>query len=93
MKRLLIPVLAGAVFLISPAADLAFAENDAAEVISKYCKDRNDLGLSHGACVAFLTSANIVPHNAYVCKIPSIRNSLGVENEGQCVKVLQDLSP
>jgi hypothetical protein len=59
--------------------------------VSEYCAAHDDLGLSHGACVAYLTTHNIVPHDATVCQSTGIQSILGVSNHGQCVKKLGEL--
>ena len=59
--------------------------------VSEYCAPHDDLGLSHGACVACFTTHNIVPHDATVCQNTGIRSILGVSNHGQCVIQLGDL--
>jgi hypothetical protein len=79
------------VSLLSLAASPAIAEENEKATISEYCASRNDLGLSHGACVAYFQTHNVVPHDASVCRDAGIRRLLGVENPGQCVKKLAAL--
>lgn len=69
----------------------AIGKEDAARTISEFCSAFNDLGLTHGGCVAFFTANNIVPHNASICQDESVQILLGVTNPGQCVKKLNYL--
>jgi hypothetical protein len=59
--------------------------------ISEYCESHSDLGLSHGACVAYLENHNLVPHDATVCHSAGIQNLLGVTSHGQCVRRLGEM--
>lgn len=85
----LFTVLAMAAFLFAslPASSQENNQNN----ISDYCISHNDLGLSHGACVAYLTTHNIVPHDAIVCQDVNIQNYLSATNHGQCIKKLRDM--
>ncbi len=75
--------------LVSPA--LADSRDDDKRTISEFCSQYNDLGLTHGACVAYFETRNVVPHDASVCQMEWIQNVLGVSNHGQCVKKLADM--
>lgn len=77
-------VLAGA--LAAHAADRGEA------TVSKFCRDRGDFGLSHGACVAQFTTGNSTPHNADVCKLAWVRAFVRADNEGECVTALNAMS-
>ena len=67
---------------------IALAAGKDDETVSRFCRDRSDLGLSHGACVAFFTNGNTAPHDADVCKLPWVRSFVGADNEGECVTAL-----
>ncbi len=75
--------------LVSPA--LADSRDDDKLTIAEFCSNYNDLGLTHGGCVAYFETRNVVPHDASVCQDEGIRRMLGVENHGQCVKKLADM--
>jgi gamma-glutamylcysteine synthetase len=77
------------VALLAIAALPARSEEIEETTISEYCAARNDLGLSHGACVAHLTTHNVVPHDARVCRDTSIQNRLDVSNHGPCMNKLK----
>lgn len=77
-------ILAGA--LAAHAADRGEAN------VSKFCRDRGDFGLSHGACVAQFTTGNTTPHNADVCRLDWVRAWLRAGNEGECVTALNAMS-
>ena len=79
------------VSVLAVAALPAFSEENEATTVSEYCTARNDLGLSHGACVAYFTTRNVAPHDASVCEDTAVQNSLGVTNHGQCMKKLADM--
>jgi hypothetical protein len=74
-------------YAVSPAA----AGDKARETTSRFCSTHGDLGLSHGGCVAFFTNSNVVPHDASICRNPSLREQLDADSVGQCVKILKDL--
>lgn len=76
--------------LLAMLALPAFSEEQQTN-ISAYCASHNDLGLSHGACVAYFTTHNIAPHDASVCQNMSIQTLMGVANHGECMKKLRDL--
>ena len=82
MKRsisLFLLIAAAAVFFaVSPTA----AGGDGRETISRFCATHGDLGLTHGACVAFFTNRNVVPHDASVCRDPDLREQLGADSVG-----------
>ncbi len=59
--------------------------------ISEFCRTYNDLGLTHGGCVAFFETNNIVPHDASICRMEEIQTLLGVTNHGQCMKKLREM--
>lgn len=69
----------------------AFSQENNQTTISDYCVSHIDLGLSHGACVVYLTTHNLVPHDAIVCQDANMQNFLGVTNHGQCMKKLSDM--
>lgn len=58
------------------------------------CPERDAIimALSHGACVAYFTARNIVPHDASICKDEGVQRWLGVANHGQCVRKLGEMS-
>jgi hypothetical protein len=74
--------------LLAFVAQPAVSQGDEKATIPEYCASRNDLGLSHGGCVAYFTTHNVVPHDASVCQNPSMQGLLGVTNHGQCMKKL-----
>jgi hypothetical protein len=74
------------VVALSVGSALAAGKDDG--TVSRYCRDRNDLGISHGACVAFFKSGNTTPHDADVCKLLWVRSFVGADNEGECVTAL-----
>ena len=69
----------------------ALAGDNEKPAISEYCATHADLGLSHGACVAYFTTHNVAPHDATVCQNAGIQSILGVSNHGQCVKKLGEM--
>ncbi len=75
--------------LVSPA--LVDSRDDDKRTISEFCSQYNDLGLTHGGCVAYFETRNVVPHDASVCQDEGIRAMLGAANHGQCVKKLADM--
>ena len=88
MKRSI--VLASVLLLAGALAAQAAGRDD--ETVSKFCRDRGDFGLSHGACVAQFTAGNTTPHNADVCKMAWVRAWVRAENEGECVTALNAMS-
>jgi hypothetical protein len=91
MKRIMasISFALASLALVSPV--LADGREANKHNISEYCSDRNDLGLSHGACVAYLQNRNVAPHDASVCQDEGIRQMLGTSNHGECVTKLADM--
>ena len=79
------------VALLAIVAPPAFSEEHGRTTISEYCASRSDLGLSHGGCVAYITTHNLVPHDASVCQDPSMQKRLGVSNHGECLKKLGEM--
>lgn len=79
------------VALLALVARPAISQENGQAGISEYCTSRNDLGLSHGGCVAYFTTHNVVPHDASVCQNPAMQRLLGVTSHGQCMKKLADL--
>ncbi len=91
MKRIAAVVLLLSLPALSFAVSPAVAGDKGRETISRFCSTYGDLGLSHGGCVAFFTSRNVVPHDTSICRNSDIREGLAVRNAGQCVKALKDL--
>lgn len=89
MKRSIILASAG---LLLAGALAAHAADRGESTVSKFCRDRGDFGLSHGACVAQFTSGNTTPHNADVCKLDWVRGFVRADNEGECVTALNAMS-
>ena len=64
---------------------------------SAQCKAVDDLGQTHGACVAQATSGNFTPTIANFCRDEVVRaelaEQLGVDelNHGQCMKFYEDV--
>lgn len=87
MKRC---VVLASVLLLASALAAGAAGRDA--TISKFCRDRGDFGLSHGACVAQFTAGNTTPHNADVCKLDWVQAWVRAANEGECVTALNAMS-
>jgi hypothetical protein len=82
-----------ALLLLAPiTSSHASSQNDDKTTISEFCSTHNDLGLSHGGCVAYFVTRNLVPHNASVCQNESFQELLGVSNHGQCVKKLGEMA-
>jgi hypothetical protein len=79
------------VSLLAFVALPAFAGEGENTTISEYCTSRSDLGLSHGACVAYFTTRNVAPHDATVCRDAAVQSRLGVSNHGQCVKKMAEM--
>lgn len=79
------------VSLLAIVAPPAFSEVQDRTTISEYCASRNDFGLSHGACVAYFTTHNITPHDASVCRNPSMQRLVGAANHGECMQKLGDM--
>ena len=90
MKRtvtlFLLMVFPAVFFALSPAA-----AGDGRKSTALFCSTYGDLGLSHGACVAYFTNGNVVPHDTSICRDPALRKRIGTRNVGQCVKALKDL--
>jgi hypothetical protein len=74
-------------FVVQPAV----SQENEKTTISEYCASHGNLGLSHGGCVAYFTTHNVVPHDASVCQNQSMQDLLGVTNHGQCMKKLTDM--
>ena len=89
-KSIAFSAVSAAVILGFVALPALSGENEA-PAISEYCATHNDLGLSHGACVAYFTTRSIAPHDATVCQNPGIQSILGASNHGQCVKKLGEM--
>jgi len=77
--------------LLALVAQTAVSQEIEQTSISEYCASHKNLGLSHGGCVAYFTTHNVVPHDASVCQNPSMRGLLGVTNHGQCMKKLANM--
>lgn len=88
MKRLIVVSVFSILSMSLIAATQATGQDDDKSTVSAYCSDHGDLGLTHGACVAFFTTRNVVPHDASVCRSDDMQQLLGVTNHGQCVKKL-----
>jgi len=88
MKKVLAVGLFAALSLTLTASSQAGVSDDDKTTISEFCSTRNDLGLSHGACVAYFVTHNVVPHDASVCKNEGLQELMGVDTRGQCVKKL-----
>ncbi|HEX2054041.1 MAG TPA: hypothetical protein VHJ78_09995 [Actinomycetota bacterium] len=64
--------------------------------VSKFCASVNDMGQTHGGCVASLTSGNLTPNIANFCRDPVVRAEAaelaGEEevNHGQCMQILRE---
>jgi hypothetical protein len=91
MKKSIAVAALSVVSLLGLAALPAFCADNDKTPVSEYCASHGDLGLSHGACVAYFTTHNVAPHDATVCRDPGILGFLGVDNHGQCMKKLADL--
>ena len=91
MKKSIAVAAISIVSVLTFVALPAVTQENEKTTISEYCASRNDLGLSHGGCVAYFTTHNVVPHDASVCQNPSMRDLLGVTNHGQCMKKLADM--
>jgi hypothetical protein len=65
--------------------------------LSSQCKAVDDMGQTHGACVASATAGNFTPTIANFCRDEVVRGelaeALGLEdiNHGQCVKFYEDI--
>ncbi|MDP1909740.1 MAG: hypothetical protein Q8K85_15685 [Hyphomicrobium sp.] len=88
MKKLIVVSLFTVLSMALTAATQATGHDDDQGTVSAFCSDYGDLGLTHGGCVAFFTTRNVVPHDASVCRSDSMQRLLGVANHGQCVKKL-----
>lgn len=91
MKKLFVVSLFSLLSMALIAPTQATGQDDDKSTISEFCSDHNDLGLTHGGCVAYFVTHNIVPHDASICRSSSIQQLLGVTNHGQCVKKLGDM--
>ena len=91
MKKSVVLSAFSIVALLAIAALPAFSEQNEKTTISEYCASHSDFGLSHGACVAYFTTHNVVPHDASVCQNTSMQNLLGVTNHGECMQKLADM--
>lgn len=88
MKKAVVLGILAVLSLALTASTHATAGDNDKVTISEFCAAHNDLGLSHGACVAYFVTHNVVPHDASVCKDESLQRLMGVDNHGQCVKKL-----
>ena len=91
MKKSIVYSVLPVVALLGLGALPAASGETERPAIAEYCASHNDLGLSHGACVAYFTTRNVVPHDATVCQNEGFQNLLGAANLGQCVKMLGEL--
>jgi hypothetical protein len=89
MRRLAIAV--SVLACAGALAGAAVAQGRGGDTVARFCSDRNDLGLSHGACVAFFTNGNTRPHDADVCKLGWVRAWTGADTEGACIAALAAL--
>jgi len=85
-----LPALA-LVSALAAGTALAAGQNEGTGAISDYCRDRGDLGLTHGACVAYFVTHNVVPHDASVCQDEAMQARVGAANHGECVKKLGEM--
>ena len=82
MKQSIVYSVLPVVALLGLAALPAVSGETERPAIAEYCASHNDLGLSHGACVAYFTTRNVVPHDATVCQDEGLQNLLGVATRG-----------
>jgi len=74
------------------ASSPAIGQSNDESTVSEFCAAHNDLGLTHGGCVAFFVTRNLTPHDASVCRNESMQAFLGVTNHGLCVKKLKEMA-
>lgn len=92
MKKVVVSGVCSLLALTLAASSHAGSQDDDRGAVSEYCASHDDLGLSHGACVAYFVARNVVPHDASICRDEGVRRWLGVDNQGQCVRKLGELS-
>lgn len=92
MKKVVVLGVCALLSLTLAASSHAGDQDDEKSTASEYCASHGDLGLSHGACVAYFAARNVAPHDASICRDENVRRWLGADNHGQCVKRLGELS-
>jgi len=96
MRRIM---LLSAVAAVMAAMVIAPGVAGAQENASQQCKDRMDIGSSHGGCVALLEAAanSTTANRATGCQDPEFRKFIEsiysgeIKNHGQCMQALENL--
>jgi hypothetical protein len=95
VRRLIFAFLCALVCVVPLMTGVASGQ-PGSDNVSHFCKSVDDMGQTHGGCVASLTTGNIVPNIANFCRDPVVRAEAaelaGREevNHGQCVQILKD---
>ena len=64
--------------------------------VSHFCKSVDDMGQTHGGCVALTKAGNLIPNIANFCRDPVVRAEAaelaGVDevNHGQCMQIMRE---